>query len=465
MFRVSLCRSQEKESTYVGTRHSVAHPFLRPWPNEVEAYLSDDRPLIISLLNQSNGAQHAVVVSGISGTDDYVIHYMDPDPQYDGFIERTYKELISGFDYGLIWYNTLIIGDALYPQHCFNLKCDEDEDDVDCGGKYCPPCQVTPPPPNTCSNCKKNPGETEIDCGGPCPSCQDVPEERVIDNAVYYNSHEYEVMAIKKITAGKYGVGVRSGAKVSYITEETGTIILVPGFSAYKGSEFSTQRKDLSEYSRKCPVKLCTCEWFPSKITGSPGPGGMWFGIYDLLYAEKIEYEIYDDQGRFIYGDVKNVTHNGDVGLWNCLAGAIITQGTVTYTIYCTVHFCNGDKRNYTHKFVVTILSRSSTDDPDTPDPSFSPPANNITLQTETPAPTFSIIPNPNPGTFQIETNFPLTDILHTKVVNLLGVTVYEAQNPTSNTIQLPAFASGQHFVMVMLKDGTVLTQKMMLQR
>jgi hypothetical protein len=46
-----------------------------------------------------------------------------------------------------------------------------------------------------------------------------------------------------------------------------------------------------------------------------------------------------------------------------------------------------------------------------------------------------------------------------------LGVTVNESKNPASNTIQLPASASGQHFVVVNLKDGTVLTQKMMIQR
>ena len=76
-----------------------------------------------------------------------------------------------------------------------------------------------------------------------------------------------------------------------------------------------------------------------------------------------------------------------------------------------------------------------------------------------------NIYPNPNSGAFQIETNFPLTDIANIKVINPLGATVYETQNLFSNTIQLPAFASGQHFVIVMLKDGTVLTQKMMLQR
>jgi len=76
-----------------------------------------------------------------------------------------------------------------------------------------------------------------------------------------------------------------------------------------------------------------------------------------------------------------------------------------------------------------------------------------------------SIYSNPNFGTFQIETNFPISDIDNLKITNLLGVPVYESQNITSNTIQLPKSVPGLHFVIVFLKDGTVLTQKMMIQK
>jgi Zn-dependent metalloprotease len=75
------------------------------------------------------------------------------------------------------------------------------------------------------------------------------------------------------------------------------------------------------------------------------------------------------------------------------------------------------------------------------------------------------LYPNPNSGAFQLEANFPLSDIGNLKIVNLLGVPVYETQTLTSNTIQLRNSASGQHFVVMVLKDGTVLTQKMMVQR
>jgi hypothetical protein len=47
----------------------------------------------------------------------------------------------------------------------------------------------------------------------------------------------------------------------------------------------------------------------------------------------------------------------------------------------------------------------------------------------------------------------------------MLGVPVYETQHVISNTVQLPAVSSGLHFVVLMLKDGAILTQKMLVQR
>jgi len=46
-----------------------------------------------------------------------------------------------------------------------------------------------------------------------------------------------------------------------------------------------------------------------------------------------------------------------------------------------------------------------------------------------------------------------------------LGATLYETQTLSSHTIQLPTSATGLHFVVIMLKTGAVLTQKMMIQR
>jgi len=75
------------------------------------------------------------------------------------------------------------------------------------------------------------------------------------------------------------------------------------------------------------------------------------------------------------------------------------------------------------------------------------------------------LIPNPNSGTFQLETNFPLSDITHLKITNMLGISVYETQNLTTNSIQLQNAANGLYFVVAMLKDGNLLAQKMMVGR
>ena len=77
----------------------------------------------------------------------------------------------------------------------------------------------------------------------------------------------------------------------------------------------------------------------------------------------------------------------------------------------------------------------------------------------------FTISPNPNAGTFQLETNFPLSDIDHLKITNTVGAVVYESQHLTSNEIQLQNTAPGLYFVVMVLKEGTVLTQKVMVQR
>ena len=76
----------------------------------------------------------------------------------------------------------------------------------------------------------------------------------------------------------------------------------------------------------------------------------------------------------------------------------------------------------------------------------------------------FNIFPNPNPGIFTIETNFPLSAIGNLKITNLMGATVYETQNVASNTIQLQNPTAGTFFVVMVLKDGVVITRKMVVQ-
>ena len=340
------------------------------------------------------------------------------------------------------------------PWHCYNRKQDFDETGIDCGGSCPQRCEDLPP----CANCKKDAGELMVDCGGTCAPCEDVQNEKTITKTSQLLP---EVVAYKKITA-KDATTIASGKKVSFITEEDGSIILLPGFKAENGSKFTTQRmEDLSGFNRICG-EICRIEYISTEHSF-----GSILTMYNLFNAVEIKYRIHDlESGLEVYKNTLNISRNGSFKLWDLETGTNNPTGHVWYYIVYEVFYCNGAYYGDTQRFLVKYKSSKSIDDaPDAPAPTLSPPANSITLQDENPAPNFVVIPNPNPGTFQIETNFPLSDIDHLKITNMPGATVYETQNLFSNTIQLPAFASGQHFVIVMLKDGTVLTQKMMLQR
>jgi hypothetical protein len=193
--------------------------------------------------------------------------------------------------------------------------------------------------------------------------------------------------------------------------------------------------------------------------------------IYNLLYAVEFRCDIYKSSGEYIYTKINKIERNGDFYIWDCLAGVYdgynVPTGRAYYKMKYTISYCNdaANLSNKEHNFYVDYAyEKSLNEDPETP-PQFSPPnPNNTPLQSAPAPPNFVIIPNPNPGTFQLETNFPLSEIGNLKIINMLGVTVYETQTLSSNTIQLQASA-GQYFVVMVLKDDTVLTQKMMIQR
>jgi len=419
---------------------------------------------------------HVVVIYGINRDNiNDSIYYMDPAPiigneggglrklPYNEFKKEGKRKWNLSLSYGGCF--GAWKGDYPCPCHCYNGRWDPEygEMGVDCGYP-CPPCIYIPPDPSVmCSDCIHGGYEDGIDCGGPyCRPCSDVPEELIISYIEPSLSDE-KYMALKKITT-QGNLTVQSGKKVSFITEEEGTIVLRPGFKAVQNCTFTTQRKDLSEYMRDCPEKFCAIRHsIATHCTRANYPYNHPLDILRLYYAVEIKYKIYNGN-EVVLDRVKKILNNGYIYLWDCQDGA---NGTVSYTIDYTVTYCNGTKQNYTHWFtVINSFAKSLTDTPDDPETSTSPLANNITLPIEnTTTPSFVIIPNPNPGTFQIETNFSLSDITNLKIINSLGATVYETQNLFLNTIQLPTSVSGLHFVVAMLKTGTVLTQKMMVQR
>ena len=432
--------------------------------SEIRDNLTLQRPQIIHL-NYYSGEfkEHAVVICGIRKKDNVDEIYI-MDPLYDFLYWDSYNNLLDNG--GRRWYGTLALTSCSrdYPCHCFNCIKDEDEDDIDCGGASCEPCYTPPPPPpGSCTNCQKDPNEEEMDCGGPdCPPCEDVPKERTITSTAQLRP---DIAAYKKITA-KDATTVASGKKVSFITKEEGSIILLPGFTAENGCTFITRRQqDLSEYGRICGT-ICGKWWIPSSCYSFGDNRGLY--MYDLQYANKIEYEIYDLNGYNLkYSNVKDISNNGTIFLWY----PPFYLENVTYRIFYDTYHCDNSKRRGSQDFTVIgwdNRGKSSNDKPDETEylniPQFLSPEN-LKIQDEMNAPAFSIIPNPNTGTFQLETNFPLSDIAHLKITDMLGGIVYETKNLTTNTIQIQNATNGLYFVMVILKDGNLLTQKMMKQR
>ena len=163
-------------------------------------------------------------------------------------------------------------------------------------------------------------------------------------------------MALKKIIA-KDLVTISSGEEVSFITTDTGTIVLLSGFRAFVGSEFKAYMKDLTNCTRACGDYCTTAYMYPklSRLYDA------YLSIYDLLYTVKIEYEIYD--------------------------------------IYYTLHYCTGLKSDYKHKFIVRDLKVNHAP----PNDEFEEIDNLDTLQTSSSAllniqdenapPSFTIIP------------------------------------------------------------------------
>ena len=402
---------------------------------------------------------HAVV---ICGKKDGKIQFMDPN--YSEIQSLPYEKFKEDKDHEWDGY---LVPWSPYNFHCFDCERNYDEEGIDCGGRSCPPCKTTPS--DLCSNCILDEGEETIDCGGTCPSCRyigGVTDEITITNTTELRS---EIMAFKKITAG-LATTVASGQEVSFITKETGSIVLRPGFTAENGSEFRTQMKDLSQYERLCGA-ICPDHHHLSR-THKVFINFDVLTIYNLNSAVNIGYNIYKSSGWApdpIYSNNRNIDSNGNFVLWNCTDGTVYPTGIVSYYIKYSIEYCKGPLYLATHNFTVDYSYYKSltenSEDPETP-PQFSlPDPNNTSLETATAPPQFTITPNPNPGTFQLQTNFPFSDIAHLKIINSIGATLYETQTLSSHTIQLPTSATGQHFVVIMLKDGAMLTQKMVIQR
>ena len=245
---------------------------------------------------------------------------------------------------------------------------------------------------------------------------------------------------------------IQSDAEVKYIAGNS--ITLKPGFHAQLGSLFQAKIEDNDEGCGYYPpinlvnwtTRACIGDGLKFLITNATS-------YYVKIFTTNMN-SVYEGSGNIIGNSVTVWSATGvTLGLYNATIIFYSPVEVITKTYEIFVESCS------------SLVLMGDTEPPHQSTDAFLPPSSdNIIIQKDNTVTTFSIIPNPNPGAFQLETNFPLSHIAHLKITNLLGATVYESQKVTSSTIQLPNAATGTHFVVVMLKDGNVLTQKMVVQ-
>ena len=208
-------------------------------------------------------------------------------------------------------------------------------------------------------------------------------------------------------------------------------------------------------------------------------PNGLKDYIYSIYPSDNFDYCNVNVTLTNASQDIPKYPTNLTVNFGNTTNNTITSGQNVTYFAHNSIVIKPGFKAEAGSHFVARIepclscyessksmLFLNNNDDPDkknyeTINSNNETPLQDVPYHTKE----FKLFPNPNPGAFQLETNFPLSAIGNLKITNMLGTTVYETQNVASNTVQLPSSATGQYFIVMILKDGSVLTRKMVVQR
>ena len=86
--------------------------------------------------------------------------------------------------------------------------------------------------------------------------------------------------------------------------------------------------------------------------------------------------------------------------------------------------------------------------------------SNNEYLQEEPKEKAITISPNPNNGTFTINTNIDPQKVLSVQVFSMLGQSIYQQAGLPNNVIQLPSAVSGVFYVEI-ITTGERLIRKM----
>ena len=257
----------------------------------------------------------------------------------------------------------------------------------------------------------------------------------------------------------------------------------VPELCSGGAPVFNSDRKVIGHYWKSTPASSCGpggCKWYDVVF-------GQFFWAWDNEYAtnsserlrdwlDPLNTEAITCEGRRACQETIKLHLSYPKSSYHAVENIISKQeipnkATTSYKAGAEIELIEGFHAKAGSTFSATIEENTECINP----PqyiSFSPKGKEQHLEnsTENPnilktSPLFTLYPNPNLGTFQLETNFPLSHISNLKITNSLGAPVYEAKQLVSNEIQLPNASAGLHFVVMVLVDGTILTQKMVIQR
>jgi hypothetical protein len=335
-----------------------------------------------------------------------------------------------------------------------------------------------------CENCVQDGDETGIDCGGSCPPCQHAPE-----NKSYRMAHERlrlpaETYAINNITAC-CDVTIGAGEQVAFYS--AGSIDLLPGFEAKRGSSFTAQVKS----KRLEATADCNAYCDPDMTVNMFSILPEYYPVqYELANASSITVNVQQEipnrnSAHFVDEYTFIPPQDGTVVFWNLYSGSpnytyeAIYRNIGNYSdflFYVTMWVTpcqGGNPIEYRRTICVRYLrptsrSAQANSDIDTPDDNelFVTDGLHITDIAELPdnLEYFSLYPNPSSGTLTISSSEPLEAFSDLILTNSSGQILYGQKYLENFTLSLPALPNGDYILSVRI-NGQPVSRKVVLQR
>jgi hypothetical protein len=307
--------------------------------------------------------------------------------------------------------------------------------------------------PEHCKNCVQDEhlGETGIDCGGPCAPCQHA--KSIVNYDYNTSSLPGTTRSFGAITAGNADVIVKSGQDVTFIA--IGDVTLKPGFHAQSGSNFKVQKANTrNDVGADCGD---FCE--PLRKNYYCRDLGEYLHWY---IANASSYKAWILQScrnmNTIHYTSGTIETDGIVEFWDLRTGVSNGMGCNTNTFYLEIEIitCQGKLEKRKVSFYVSDKCSKSANDNETMYDVYNDSVDALIYNE------YIIHPNPNTGSFTIQTN-NFDNIKQIQVINPLGQIIYSIENPTDNTITLPNGAKGTYFVRIITETESI-TKKILVE-